>query len=175
MVWHWIYDEDNVDNTLIFWLLLSSDYTKSRTFHITLPVRSWGYTRTEREQDWNNWPRLTKGMPYTRWCHAQQWKWEEVASGWLLLLLGDWLGISWLVVKNGLCSTCYIYSSCCGFFPFPFLFFFFFLNKASEPAHLPSSILGAEKQAPAVPWSQWARPWGLCTHVMCVCPSVWGQ
>lgn len=37
------------------------------------------------------------------------------------------------------------------FFSFPFLFFFFFLNKASEPAHLPSSILGAEKQAPAVP------------------------
>lgn len=37
------------------------------------------------------------------------------------------------------------------FFFFSFSLFYFFLNKASEPAHLPSSILGAEKQAPAVP------------------------
>lgn len=63
----WIQCGNNVDNTLIFWLLLSCIYhkTKTRTFFVSpaLPVRRCKkWKKAVREHSWDKWPKLAKGI-----------------------------------------------------------------------------------------------------------------
>jgi len=53
----WIYCENNVDKTLMFWLLLSSAYIKSRTFQPPLLCQRRGAQEAGREHSQDSWPK----------------------------------------------------------------------------------------------------------------------
>lgn len=94
----WIQHENNVDNTLVFWLLLSSACSQQRTSQC-----QWGAARKAvREHGQGRWSELAKGVFHTLELHTQYINWGNYPEqGWLCF--GDTnlrLGISHQVVSN---------------------------------------------------------------------------
>lgn len=90
----WIQDENSVDHTSIFQLLLNSVYTNSRTFlFFTLLCQQEGWEWAQEAgsgQNENSCSKLAKGILHTRWCHAEQQNGKELAGDWPLLRV--WVG-----------------------------------------------------------------------------------
>jgi len=68
----WICEENSVDNTEMFLLLLSSAYTDSGPFLLLTPPHHAEDTQeVGRGHSWDSWPQLTEGISHTIQRHAQ--------------------------------------------------------------------------------------------------------
>lgn len=75
----WIKHEKNVGNTLMFLLLLSSAYPKSKIFPFPLLCKRGGAQEGGREHGQDSWPEVAKRTFPTIGCHAQNTNWEQLA------------------------------------------------------------------------------------------------
>lgn len=103
----WIQHEKNINSSLMFWLLISSGYSKSKNFWFSMLCKWAAAQESEKEHSQDrqdlDWP---KGYSIPQ-CNFQNINWEEVArSHWLLLR--DELDIDQTVVSNCLCIICFL-------------------------------------------------------------------
>ena len=77
----WISCENNVDNTLMFWLLLSQAYPKLKIFQFPMLCQQADVQEDGREHSQSSWPELAKGVFHTMERHAQYINWVELARG----------------------------------------------------------------------------------------------
>lgn len=84
--WHsavfWIQYGNNVDNAVVFWLLLSSAHSKSRTFQLPILCQWVGAQKAGTEYDWESWLKLAKEIFHTIEHHDQyinrgSWLWGK--------------------------------------------------------------------------------------------------
>lgn len=68
----WIQNENGVDNTLMFWGLLSHAYPESKmSFFLSYALTFKTYTKeTGMEHSWDKWPEFTKRIFHTTECHG---------------------------------------------------------------------------------------------------------
>ena len=66
----WIWDENNVDNIVMF----SVAARQSRTLQLLMLP---GAQEVGRGHGWDSWPQLTQGIFHAVWCHARHVKLEE--------------------------------------------------------------------------------------------------
>lgn len=90
----WIQDENSVDHTSIFELLLSNVCTNSMTFlffALLCQQESWEWSQEAGSgQNQDSSSKLAKGIFHTRWCHAKQQNGKELSGGWPLVRV--WVG-----------------------------------------------------------------------------------
>jgi len=132
----WIQDETDVDNILMFQLLLSSAYAKSGPCQLLLrPCQrgGWGAQAAGRGHSPASRPRLARGIFRTVRCHGELIRWGELAGGqWPLP--EDWLGVGQQVVSD--CNVHHLYMLL-GFPPSPISVplncFTFFSSSLPDP------------------------------------------
>lgn len=141
-VWYdamlWLWEKNNIENTLMFYLLLSNDCTEPRMFQFLVLSHQWEglrrHTELGRDRSWTadlNWPEGCS-IPYDIMRRKINWKnGRELAVG--QLLLGDWVSIGQRILS--LHITCFVNTLYIITITIPiFSFFSFLLNTfLSQP------------------------------------------
>lgn len=76
---------DFIANMMMVRLLVSSVYSKSRTFQCSMACQGGETQKCGRKQGWARCPELAKGQFHTIECHASGWAgeitWKQEADG----------------------------------------------------------------------------------------------
>lgn len=104
------FNENEVDNKLMLYMLLSRAYTKPRAFQ---PWQCPGWRAQEagrgHSQSRDSWSQLDEGISWTIWCHTQHIKPGELAGG-CSPQLREWLHIEQLIAHPSVCTFFYHYN-----------------------------------------------------------------
>lgn len=76
----WVQYANNIDNTLMFYLLLSSVYNKSKTSQLLIPCQPAGRRCTRSGEGTQTGPQLTEELSHTTEYHAQYIRLGEIGQ-----------------------------------------------------------------------------------------------